>query len=55
MLSTFHIINRNILHLEAPDTIEIAIAITILAFSAIFFFKSLKKVSLFIKQLLFRD
>ncbi len=55
LLSTFNIVNQGLLHLGNTDNLEKALTALIFIFSAIFFLRSLKKITRFIKQVIFKD
>lgn len=55
ILSSLNILNERILHLAKLDFLEILLTVVIFTASAIVFFRSFKKTSLFIRETLFRD
>ncbi len=54
-LSTLNIINRSLLHIKNLNYFEIVISAAIFIISALVFLKSLKKISRFIKQTIFKN
>ena len=55
ILSSLNILNERILHLSRLDFLEILLTVMIFTASAVVFFRSFKKTSLFIRETLFRD
>ena len=55
VLSTINIVNQKFLHMGNTDTFEKAAAAIIFIISAVFFLRSLQRISSFIKYVIFRD
>ncbi|HDH05391.1 MAG TPA: hypothetical protein ENH01_06735 [Nitrospirae bacterium] len=55
VLSTLNIVNSNVLHIEKLYYLEITAAAAISIISGVIFFRSLGKISRFIKNAFFRD
>ena len=55
VLSTVNIVNQKFLHIGNTDTFEKAVAALIFIVSAVFFLRSVQKISRFIKYVIFRD
>ncbi|GEM_PF-5338966 len=55
VLSTVSIVNRQFLHMGNTEIFEKALAALIFTVSAVFFLRSVRKISRFIKHVIFRD
>ncbi len=55
ILSTLNILNQNIMHLPGLKYLEIILTLAIVFISALVYLKSVKKLSLFIKEVILKE